>query len=135
MKLSFLKTFFKTFLTAGVLGLLSPNAASAAELQIEDIEIGTGIAAADNDRLVVDYEGRLEDGTQFDSSYVQGEHFEFDLGQGQVIRGWDKGLWGMKVGGKRRLVIPPEMGYGGDDLGLIPPNSTLIFEIELVKIR
>jgi len=127
--------FLKTFLTAGILNFLSVSATTAAELQIEDIKIGTGIAAADNDRLAVDYKGHLEDGTQFDSSYKRGEPFEFDLGQGQVIRGWDKGLRGMKVGGKRHLVIPPEMGYGSDDLSLIPPNSTLIFEVELVDIR
>jgi len=131
MKIPFLKTFF----TAGIFSFLSVGAITAAELQIEDIKIGTGIVAADNDRLAVDYEGHLEDGTQFDSSYKRGEPFEFDLGQGQVIRGWDKGLRGMKVGGKRHLVIPPEMGYGSDDLSLIPPNSTLIFDVELVDIR
>ena len=131
MKIPFLKTFF----TAGIFSFLSVGAITAAELQIEDIKIGTGIVAADNDRLAVDYEGHLEDGTQFDSSYKRGEPFEFDLGQGQVIRGWDKGLRGMKVGGKRHLVIPPEMGYGSDDLSLIPPNSTLNFDVELVDIR
>lgn len=127
--------FLKTLLGAGIFSLLVPGAITAAELQIEDIRIGTGIAAADNDLLAVDYKGHLEDGTQFDSSYKRGEPWEFTLGQGQVIRGWDKGLRGMKVGGKRRLVIPPEMGYGREDKGLIPPNSTLIFEIELVEIR
>ncbi|MBL6935743.1 MAG: FKBP-type peptidyl-prolyl cis-trans isomerase [Alphaproteobacteria bacterium] len=127
--------FLKTLLGAGIFSLLVTGATTAAELQIEDIRIGTGIAAADNDLLAVDYKGHLEDGTQFDSSYKRGEPWEFTLGQGQVIRGWDKGLRGMKVGGKRRLVIPPEMGYGGEDKGLIPPNSTLIFEIELVEIR
>jgi len=131
MKIPFLKTFF----TAGILSFLSVGATMAAELQIEDIKIGTGIVAVNNDRLAVDYEGHLENGTQFDSSYKRGEPFVFDLGQGQVILGWDKGLWGMKVGGKRRLVIPPEMGYGSDDHGLIPPNSTLIFDVELVDIR
>ena len=131
MKISYLKTF----LTAGIFSFLSVGATMAVELQIEDIKIGTGIVAADNDRIAVDYEGHLEDGTQFDSSYKRGEPFEFDLGQGQVIRGWDKGLRGMKVGGKRHLVIPPEMGYGSNDLSLIPPNSTLIFDVELVDIR
>ncbi len=128
-------TFLKIFLATATLSLLSHGATTAAELQIKDTVIGTGIAATNNDRLVVNYKGYLEDGTQFDSSYVRGELFEFDLGQGQVVRGWDKGLWGMKVGGKRRLVIPPKMGYGSNGLGLIPPNSTLIFEIELVEIR
>ena len=127
--------YLKTFLTAGIFSFLFVCVTTAAELQIEDIKIGTGIVAVDNDRLAVDYEGHLEDGTQFDSSYKRGEPFEFDLGQGQVIPGWDKGLWGMKVGGKRHLVIPPEMGYGSDALGLIPPNSTLIFDVELVDIR
>ena len=130
-----MKKKIKAFLIAGIFSFLSVGAIMAAELQIEDIKIGTGIVAVDNDRLAVDYEGHLEDGTQFDSSYKQGKPFEFDLGQGQVIPGWDKGLWGMKVGGKRRLVIPPEMGYGSDNLDLIPPNSTLIFNVELVDIR
>ncbi|HJO89038.1 MAG: FKBP-type peptidyl-prolyl cis-trans isomerase [Alphaproteobacteria bacterium] len=128
-------TFPKIFLATAALGLLFHGATTAVELQIEDIVIGTGIAATNNDRLVVNYKGHLEDGTQFDSSYARSKPFEFDLGQGQVILGWDKGLWGMKVGGKRRLVIPPKMGYGSNDLGRIPPNSTLIFEIELVEIR
>jgi FKBP-type peptidyl-prolyl cis-trans isomerase len=131
MKISFLKTF----LSAGIFSLFSIGATTAAELQIEDIEIGSGIAAADNDRLAVNYKGHLEDGTEFDNSYKRGQPFEFNLGQGEVIRGWDKGLRGMKVGGKRRLVIPPEMGYGSDDLGLTPPNSTLIFDLELVEIQ
>ena len=128
-------TFLKIFLATAALSLLSHGATTAAELQIEDTVIGNGIAATNNDRLVVNYKGYLEDGTQFDNSYVRGEPFEFDLGQGQVVRGWDNGLWGMKVGGKRRLVIPPQMGYGSNGHGPIPPNSTLIFEIELVEIR
>ncbi len=128
-------SFLKTFLSAGIFSFLVTGATTAAELQIEDIEIGSGIAAADNDRLAVNYKGHLENGTEFDNSYKRGEPWEFNLGQGEVIRGWDKGLRGMKVGGKRRLVIPPEMGYGGEDKGLIPPNSTLIFEIELVEIQ
>ncbi len=113
-----------------VLFLIVP--AYAAELGIEDLEVGEGRAAQSGDRVAVHYTGWLLDGDKFDSSLDRGQAFVFQLGARQVIRGWDEGVQGMQVGGKRRLTIPPEYGYGDRDLGIIPPNSTLVFDVELL---
>ncbi len=103
------------------------------ELKIEELQEGTGKAAENGDIVSVHYTGWLTDGTKFDSSLDRDEPIEFPLGFGMVIQGWEQGLLGMKVGGKRRLTIPSDLGYGqagaGDD---IPPNATLIFEVELL---
>ncbi|MFQ5492756.1 MAG: FKBP-type peptidyl-prolyl cis-trans isomerase [Candidatus Dojkabacteria bacterium] len=106
------------------------------DLQIEDIVAGEGAEAKAGDTLRVDYTGTLEDGTQFDSSKDEGrEPFEFILGGGGVIAGWEQGVQGMKVGGTRKLTVPPELGYGDAGSGeIIPPGATLIFEIELLEI-
>ncbi len=106
-----------------------------AKLQITDLKVGTGKVAKTGDQVSVNYRGTLTNGKQFDSSYDRGQPFDFKLG-GQVIQGWNQGVVGMKVGGKRRLVIPSDLGYGagGTPDGSIPPNSTLIFEIELLKV-
>ena len=105
-------------------------------LTIEEIECGDGEEAERGDTLEVHYEGRLEDGTKFDASRDHGSTFEFQVGAGQVIQGWDEGLIGMKIGGVRKLTIPPELGYGAAGAPpAIPPNSTLVFEIELVDIK
>lgn len=107
-----------------------------AGVQIEDLTVGTGPAAQAGQTVVVHYTGWLTDGTVFDSSRDRGEPFEFVLGLGQVIPGWDQGVLGMQVGGVRRLTIPPELGYGAAGSGgAIPPNATLIFEVELLEIR
>ncbi len=110
-------------------------ATDSGKLQIEDIKVGTGSAVTSGDTVVIHYKGTLTDGTKFDSSYDRGQPFETRIGVGTVIEGWDMGVPGMKVGGKRRLVIPPALGYGDADMGTIPPNSTLIFEVELVDIK
>lgn len=101
---------------------------------IFELRDGMGVAAESGDTLTVHYEGRLTDGTVFDSSY-EGNPFSFILGEGGVILGWDQGLLGMKKDGIRLLIIPPEYGYGENTIGPIPGGSTLIFEVELLDIR
>lgn len=105
------------------------------ELEIEVLKEGTGEEAKNNDKVTVHYTGTLENGTKFDSSLDRGKPFVFTLGAGDVIKGWDQGVLGMKVGEKRKLTIPSELGYGSRNAGLIPPNSTLIFEVELLGIE
>ena len=106
-------------------------------LIIEDLVVGEGAEAQDYNKVVVNYTGSLEDGTVFDSSLNPGrEPFTFTLGVGSVIKGWDLGVKGMKVGGKRKLTIPPELGYGDQGAGgLIPPGATLIFEVDLLEVE
>ena len=104
-------------------------------LQIEDQTVGTGGEAKSGDTVTVNYLGTLENGTKFDSSYDRNQPFTTQIGVGQVIQGWDEGIVGMKVGGKRKLTIPPALGYGSQATGSIPANSTLIFEVELLSIK
>ena len=106
-------------------------------LIIEDLVVGEVTEAQDYNKVVVNYTGRLEDGSVFDSSLNPGrEPFTFTLGAGSVIKGWDLGVLGMKVGGKRKLTIPPELGYGDQGAGgVIPPGATLIFEVELLEVE
>jgi FKBP-type peptidyl-prolyl cis-trans isomerase len=109
--------------------------ATPSGLQYRDEEVGTGKEATAGQRVRVHYTGTLMDGTKFDSSRDRGTPFEFDLGAGRVIRGWDEGVAGMKEGGKRRLVIPPDLGYGAHGAGrVIPPNATLAFDVELISV-
>ena len=105
-------------------------------LIIEDIIIGEGEEAKDFNKVIVNYTGKLEDGSIFDSSLKPGRSpFTFTLGSGSVIKGWDLGVKGMKVGGKRKLTIPSELGYGSRGAGgVIPPDATLIFEVELIEV-
>lgn len=103
-------------------------------LQVTDLKEGTGEAAKVGDKISVNYIGTLENGQKFDSSYDRNKPFQFTLGKGEVIAGWDQGLVGMKVGGKRKLVIPPELGYGANSKGLIPANAVLIFEVDFLEI-
>ena len=111
------------------------SATHASGLKIEDITVGTGAEAKKNSLVTVNYKGTLENGTQFDSSYDRNQPYTTPLGQGQVIKGWDLGIPGMKVGGKRKLIIPAELGYGSHGQGSIPANATLIFEVELLSVR
>jgi len=105
------------------------------DLKITDEVVGTGAEATAGSTISVNYLGTLLDGTKFDSSYDRNQPFEFKLGSGQVIAGWDQGFAGMKVGGKRKLVIPASLGYGASGAGTIPPNSTLVFEVELLAVK
>jgi FKBP-type peptidyl-prolyl cis-trans isomerase len=116
----------------------TPSAPAVPEkpLQKTDTVVGKGQEAKSGDTVVVHYEGRLENGEKFDASKDHGQPFTFKLGAGRVIQGWDQGVPGMKVGGKRKLVIPPSLGYGARGAGAkIPPNSTLVFEVELLEIK
>lgn len=115
----------------------SQNEQAVTELKIEDLTVGTGVEATTGNTVSVNYTGTLLNGTVFDSSYPRGTPFSFTLGQNRVIQGWEQGVLGMKVGGKRKLIIPPQLGYGeqGAGNGAIPPNATLIFEVELLDVK
>jgi FKBP-type peptidyl-prolyl cis-trans isomerase FkpA len=109
---------------------------TASGLKYEELKEGTGEAAKKGDKVEVHYTGWLKDGKKFDSSVDRGQPFGFTLGAGMVIKGWDEGVQGIKVGGKRKLYIPPELGYGQRGAGgVIPPNADLIFEVELLRIK
>ncbi len=109
---------------------------TASGLVIEEIVLGDGDEAQPGRAVSVHYTGWLTNGTKFDSSVDRDEPFEFPLGRGYVIRGWDEGVAGMKVGGKRKLTIPPDLGYGPRGAGgVIPPNATLVFEVQLLAVR
>lgn len=109
---------------------------TASGLKYTDLKVGDGALAKAGDTVQVHYTGTLESGKKFDSSRDRGTPFEFQVGVGQVIKGWDEGIAGMKVGGQRTLVIPPDLGYGASGAGgVIPPNATLIFDVELVGIK
>lgn len=114
----------------------SPTNTMEGQLKIEDITVGTGVEATAGKKVTVNYSGTLTDGTKFDSSYDRGVPFSFNLGAGEVIKGWDMGVLGMKVGGRRKLTIPSSLGYGSQGAGgVIPPNATLIFEVELLGVE
>jgi FKBP-type peptidyl-prolyl cis-trans isomerase len=108
---------------------------TASGLKYIDEVVGEGESPSPGKTVVVHYTGKLENGTKFDSSLDRGQPFSFPIGMGEVIEGWDEGVMTMKVGGKRRLIIPPHLGYGSQDKGTIPPNSTLIFDVELLRVK
>ena len=111
------------------------NRGNLNRMVIDDLKFGTGEAVVEGDTVAVHYIGTLQNGDEFDNSRKRVTPFEFTVGKGQVIEGWDKGLIGMQVGGTRVLVIPPEMAYGSQGIGPIPGNATLVFSIELVEIK
>ncbi len=115
----------------------SDTVATPSGLKYVDLKAGTGASPSTGQTCVVHYTGWLTDGKKFDSSRDRNQPFEFQLGAGRVIKGWDEGVASMKIGGQRKLVIPPDLGYGprGAGGGQIPPNSTLIFDVELVSIK
>ena len=109
---------------------------TASGLEYEDIREGDGASPTHGQTAVVHYVGTLTNGTKFDSSRDRGNPFEFPLGMGRVIKGWDEGVATMKVGGLRKLTIPPDLGYGARGAGgVIPPNATLVFEVELISVK
>ncbi len=110
----------------------TPEVTTPSGLKYQDLVVGNGAPAEDGMLVRVNYTGTFTDGTKFDSSYDRGQPITITLGAGQVIRGWDEGLKGMRVGGKRKLTIPPDLAYGAEGRQGIPPNSTLIFVVELV---
>ena len=105
------------------------------KLVIDDVRVGLGTEVKDGDTVTVHYIGTTQDGVRFDSSYERGESFSLTVGEGMVIQGWEEGLIGMKVGGQRILVIPSKMAYGNRQVGPIPPNSTLVFAVELLSVK
>jgi peptidylprolyl isomerase len=107
----------------------------ASGLQYEDVVVGSGKMAEPGMQVSVHYTGTLTDGTKFDSSLDRGQPIQFQLGAGRVIQGWEEGIKGMRIGGKRKLVIPPDLGYGANGGGPIPPNATLLFDVELVDVK
>lgn len=109
---------------------------SASGLYVQDVQAGTGAEAVPGRGVTVHYTGMLANGDQFDSSRSGGEPFSFRLGAGEVIEGWDEGVAGMRVGGRRRLIIPPGLAYGAEGAGgVIPPNATLVFDVELLEVE
>ncbi len=130
------ETFLATRVEIGEIEMANDVTGVPADLVIEEIAEGSGAVAEPGRGVTVHYTGWLRDGTKFDSSLDRNEPFQFRLGAGQVIRGWDRGVAGMKVGGKRRLIIPPDLGYGARGAGAaIPPNAVLVFEVELLGVR
>ena len=116
-------------------GLMSNVTTTTSGLQYEVLQAGQGDVAQAGQKVTVHYTGWLENGKKFDSSVDRGQPFDFPLGAGRVIRGWDEGVAGMAIGEKRRLTIPAHLGYGASGAGgVIPPNATLIFEVELLKL-
>ena len=108
---------------------------TASGLKYIDLVEGTGVSPQAGQNVTVHYTGTLADGTKFDSSLDRGQPFQFIIGAGRVIKGWDEGVMSMKIGGKRKLIIPPNLAYGSRNVGPIPPNSTLIFEVELLGVK
>jgi peptidylprolyl isomerase len=124
------KTGAKTVKTAA-----SKIVTTSDSLKYEDIVVGTGASPKPGQTVTVNYVGTFEDGKKFDASADHGGTFPFVIGQGQVIKGWDEGVMTMKIGGKRKLIVPPDLGYGPNGAGPIPPNSTLIFIVDLIAAK
>lgn len=134
---SFLRTFFAIIVPIVFFSCKSGDSTPKPippSLKIEDIKIGTGAEAKFGKNITVHYVGTLTDGTKFDSSRDRNSSFKFTLGKGEVIKGWDEGVNGMRIGDIRKLVIPPQLAYGDRKRAKIPANSTLIFEVELLNI-
>jgi FKBP-type peptidyl-prolyl cis-trans isomerase len=112
----------------------APNQATTSDLEIEDLKVGNGPPATSGTLVQIHYDGYLPDGTKFDSTRAR-KPLQFQLGQGTVLKGWDLGIEGMKVGGQRKLTVPPALAFGDRTVGQIKPNSTLVFDVELVSVK
>jgi FKBP-type peptidyl-prolyl cis-trans isomerase len=140
-RLSARRLLLIAILVAGAVGVAACGKKAGQEvttgtgLKYVDEVVGTGERARLGKTVTVQYTGTYPDGTKFDSSLDAGKPYEFRLGTGTVIQGWDEGILGMQVGGKRKLIVPPDLGYGPQGKGKIPPNATLIFEIELLGVK
>ncbi len=114
----------------------NPEVTTESGLKYVDVVVGTGREAVSGNLVTVHYTGWLTNGTKFDSSVDRRDPFSFPIGSGKVIKGWDEGVAGMKIGGKRKLTIPPQLGYGSRGAGgVIPPNATLVFDVELLEVK
>ncbi|MFA7300928.1 MAG: FKBP-type peptidyl-prolyl cis-trans isomerase [Candidatus Shapirobacteria bacterium] len=127
--------YFNNTINSNFIQKTSNNLELDTNLKITDLIQGSGAKAKNRDTVNIKYIGRLKDDTVFEDSYADNLRAVFKLGEAQVIRGWDQGIIGMKVGGKRRLIIPPDLAYGDEGTVGVPPNSTLIFDIELIDIK
>lgn len=112
-----------------------PEVTTESGLKMQDLRVGDGVSPKPGQTITVHYVGTLDNGKEFDSSYKNGKPVDFRIGVGAVIKGWEEGVATMKVGGKRRLVVPPELGYGANPRSNIPPNSRLNFEVELLDVK
>ena len=122
-------------LVPGLPGRAGAEVTTPSGLKYTDLVVGTGPSPRAGQTAVVHYTGTLTDGTKFDSSRDKGQPYSFPLGRGSVIKGWDEGVATMKVGGRRKLVVPPAVGYGAIGQGTIPPNATLVFDVELLDVK
>lgn len=127
--------FLSAVVVFSMIGCAADQPTGPSSVQTEDLVVGTGAAAANGNTVTVNYIGRLQDGSVFDDSYARGQPIAFRIGAGQVIPGFEQGIVGMRVGGKRRLTIPPALAYGSSGNGPIPPNATIVFEVELMAVQ
>jgi FKBP-type peptidyl-prolyl cis-trans isomerase len=127
--------FLSALVVFSMIGCAADSPTGPSTVQTEDLVVGTGAVAANGSIVTVNYIGRLQSGAVFDDSYARGQPIAFRIGAAQVIPGFEQGIVGMRVGGKRRVTIPPQLAYGSSGNGPIPPNATIVFEVELMAVQ
>lgn len=127
--------FLSAVVVFSMIGCAADSPTGPSSVQTEDLVVGTGAVAANGNTVTVNYIGRLQNGAVFDDSYARNQPIAFRIGVGQVIRGFELGIVGMRVGGKRRITIPPELAYGSSGNGPVPPNATIVFDVELLAVQ